>query len=405
MSVYSPVNPNITSFVPAGGRYVVNVSDPVTFECVATGVPAPTIQWFRGEDILDSSDSRISLGEPALMEPSRDLATVRRTLTISSTLKNDTDMAYSCRANNTASGGVDSEMFQLFIQGMWRVANFSRTNCIFMILLSISVPPVVVSLVPNQRVVANVTDTAILTFRIDCDIPRVLPFDLRWYYTANTMSGDPDFTSNDFLEITNLTNRTSSSMLTYSEDLLTLTVSDIVQALVGGAETDAGRYFFRATNPAGEGNGYIDLVVRGPPQIVGGPHDQFAINNGSSAVFGCNAIAEPQHEVVWTFIDFNGVEFKSIAATTAAETALGKYAINGNSSTPTFGELTVNNVTFGDRGTYICAAENSIGEENAQANLTVHGESVNAVLLVASSISPLQLFPSFTTSRCPARPC
>ena len=114
------MNPNITSFVPAGGRYVVNVSDPVTFECVATGVPAPTIQWFKGGDILDSSDSRISLGEPALMESFRDLATVRRTLTISSTLKNDTDTNYSCRASNIASGGVDSEMFQLFIQGLLR---------------------------------------------------------------------------------------------------------------------------------------------------------------------------------------------------------------------------------------------------------------------------------------------
>ena len=266
----------------------------------------------------------------------------------------------------------------------------------------------VVSLVPNQRVVANVTDSAVLSFRVDSAVPPVMTSDLRWYYTANTMSGDPDFTSNDFLEITNLTSRTSSSMLTYSGDLLTLTVSGIVQALVGGDEIDAGRYFLRATNPAGEDSEYIDLVVRGPPQIVGGPRDQFAINNGSSAVFECTAKAEPQHEVIWTFIDFNGVEFNRIAATTAAETALGKYAINRNRSPPTFGELIVNNIMFGDRGTYICAAVNSIGEENAQANLTVHGESIN---IVYASLDfnllnlSLQLFPSFTTSRGPARPC
>ena len=106
---------------------MVNVSDPVTFECVATGVPPPTIQWFRGVDSLDTSDSRISLSEPTVIETPRDLATVRRTLTISSTISNNTDTTYSCRASNIASGGMDSEMFELFIQGLWRVATAKPT--------------------------------------------------------------------------------------------------------------------------------------------------------------------------------------------------------------------------------------------------------------------------------------
>ncbi len=226
----------------------------------------------------------------------------------------------------------------------------------------------------TQRVVANVSESAVLSFRIDNAIPTVVTSDIRWYYTASTVSGDPDFNSSDFLEITALMNRTSMSRLTYSNDRLNLTVSNIVQALNRTAETDAGRYFLRATNPAGENSNYIDLVVRGPPQIVGGPCNQFAINNGSSAVFGCTANADPQHEISWSFINFSGIETDKIAATNFAVTGISKYSLNRNRSQPTFGELIVNDVMFEDRGTYICTAINEIGEEKAQANLTVHSE-------------------------------
>ena len=102
---------------------MVNVSDPVTFQCSATGVPAPSIQWFRGPYVLNSSsDSRISLSDPTVAEPDRDLATVERTLTISSTMSSamssDSDTTYSCRASNIAAEGMDSETFELFVQGM-----------------------------------------------------------------------------------------------------------------------------------------------------------------------------------------------------------------------------------------------------------------------------------------------
>ena len=113
-----PVVPNIISFVPDGGRYVVNVTDPVTFQCEATGVPAPTIQWFRGADFFDpSSDPRISLTEHNVTMLPRDLDTASRTLTISNTMSSDSDTAYSCRVSSAATGGMDSETFELFVQG------------------------------------------------------------------------------------------------------------------------------------------------------------------------------------------------------------------------------------------------------------------------------------------------
>lgn len=121
--------------------------------------------------------------------------------------------------------------------------------------------PVVVAL--NERVVGNVSQSAILSFRVNNAAPPVMTSDLHWYYTTNTISGDPDFTSSDYQDITNSTGRTSTSTLTFSEDLLTLNVSNIHQALVAGEETDAGKYFLRASNAAGEDSSFIELVVFG----------------------------------------------------------------------------------------------------------------------------------------------
>ena len=46
------------------------------------------------------------------------------------------------------------------------------------------------------------------------------------------------------MDITNFSNRTSYSSLSFSEDLLTLTIDNVVQARILGEETDRGRYIF-----------------------------------------------------------------------------------------------------------------------------------------------------------------
>ena len=82
-----------------------------------------------------------------------------------------------------------------------------------------------------------------------------------------------------------------------------------------------------ATNPAGSGFSYIDLVLYsqfitethaqrnvqlilaivysfifpGSPIIFSPPTDQLEINNGSNAIFMCSALAFPRHQVFWTF--------------------------------------------------------------------------------------------------------
>ena len=128
-----------------------------------------------------------------------------------------------------------------------------------------------VPLAKNQTVIGNETDTAILTFRIDRANPPVNEENLRWFYSSNFDVIDPTV-SNMAQEITGLTNRTSVSMFTFSayeNNMTTLTVSNVVQAVDDQRmETDEGRYFLVATNKAGQNIDYIDLIVFGNSDSV-----------------------------------------------------------------------------------------------------------------------------------------
>ena len=100
--------------------------------------------------------------------------------------------------------------------------------------------------------------------------------------------------------------------------------------------------------------------------------DQFEINNGSSAVFQCEASAVPEHDVFWTFTNSDGITL-SIISTTENDTD--KYQLNRVRGIGAgFGELAVFDVQYRDRGRYTCTAMNSIGSDVSDANLTVHGE-------------------------------
>ena len=120
-----------------------------------------------------------------------------------------------------------------------------------------------VPLAPRQQVIGNETGSVTLSFRIDGAAPPVLLQDLRWFYVAN-FGNDPDAGQ----EITNLTNRTTESMLTFSNfsDMryISLAVTNIVQRRSGiGGKADEGRYFLVAANPAGVNFNHIDLLVYG----------------------------------------------------------------------------------------------------------------------------------------------
>ena len=100
--------------------------------------------------------------------------------------------------------------------------------------------------------------------------------------------------------------------------------------------------------------------------------DQFVINNGSSAVFQCEASAVPNHTVFWTFTNSDS-STQFIISTDEPDTI--KYQVKRERGIRAgFGELTIGDVQYRDRGRYTCTAMNSIGSDVSDANLTVHGE-------------------------------
>ena len=148
---------------------------------------------------------------------------------------------------------------------VWPISNFICSPVVYLSTLStflFTVPPVVVPLDSDQRVIANESTSAVLSFRIDNAAPPVSTSNIRWFYSPNqpqTLFAE----GNDFQEITDLMNRTNKSTLEFTNGFLSLTIGNIVQARPGNPETDTGRYFLEATNEAGVDSSYIDLVVFG----------------------------------------------------------------------------------------------------------------------------------------------
>ena len=130
--------PNIT-FPPDGLVYTVNETDPVTFNCSATGIPPPEITWIRNGVTLDRNvDSRISLSNPSDPEPVPtaigNISSVSRSLTISNTRDNDSG-TYTCvAANGNAMTPNVTQNFELVVQG--RLLVYAHPSCEFHLLLT-----------------------------------------------------------------------------------------------------------------------------------------------------------------------------------------------------------------------------------------------------------------------------
>ena len=115
------------------------------------------------------------------------------------------------------------------------------------------VRPVVVSLAVHVPLVAVESMSQLISFRIDDAAPPVSLGDIYWRFSP-TFSNDPY--SSDTVDITGLVTRLGNSVYTFSNDKRSLTVSQLNQ-------TDEGRYFLIAVNPAGEHYSHIDVIIHG----------------------------------------------------------------------------------------------------------------------------------------------
>ena len=111
----SAVAPIITS-PTEGFTLTVNEMEVALFECTATGIPAPTISWYRNGTEL-SGDSRITLSShtaQSLVQGDGGMVySVSRSLMLADTRDDDSD-TYTCIADNIA--GNDTQDFELVVQ-------------------------------------------------------------------------------------------------------------------------------------------------------------------------------------------------------------------------------------------------------------------------------------------------
>ena len=102
----------------SGPQYTVVTGDSVTIQCIALGIPPPSITWYRnGTKISNNTDPRVNLDDPVTsLNGSENTYAVSRTLTLEESNYEDSG-TYECKASNDATPGEDSMDFVLIVHG------------------------------------------------------------------------------------------------------------------------------------------------------------------------------------------------------------------------------------------------------------------------------------------------
>ena len=123
LTSFFPVSPVVITVYPDSSQieYTVNLGNMVTFFCEATGIPPPSITWYRNGTKLDSFiNPRVTLsqnsGPLALIDNNGEtFFLVNRTLVLRMSEDGDSGI-YECNAGNEATQGEDSMQFELVVQ-------------------------------------------------------------------------------------------------------------------------------------------------------------------------------------------------------------------------------------------------------------------------------------------------
>ena len=107
----------------AQSNYTVNMGGIVTFYCMASGIPPPSITWYRNGTELNAT--RVVINDPSdsttKLNDDGEIITyyVNRTLTLRMSEDRDSG-SYECSASNEATGD-DRMTFELIVQSRFKM--------------------------------------------------------------------------------------------------------------------------------------------------------------------------------------------------------------------------------------------------------------------------------------------
>ncbi|XP_019853400.1 PREDICTED: hemicentin-1-like [Amphimedon queenslandica] len=386
--------------------------------CSATGLPLPTITWFKDGSLLNLND-RIYVDE--INETTPTSGFIMSTL-VFQVLELADNGSYHCEANNTGAPGneflVPSESSFIFITHPPNVTvspetqltvNVTFTATITCSVFAIPLPRITwINNTDGSLVVGGganritITETDYTHIRISVlNFTSTVKFDESVYtcMAVNNISNvlDTPETKAVFLRIQVPASVTpvspspsfgvegQSIVLTFSitQDDPLVNTSNIRWTFRGTAgllditETDnphyelinerrslvitqitsahQGIYTLFATNEAGTRSNSINLQLQGPPVFYLLPSDQTLLEH-STVTFQCLAIGDPFPSVSWSFNDEILIQDS-------------RYIIGDSGQD--FGSLTISRIRFTDRGTYTCTYNNTHGTVMTSATLSV----------------------------------
>ena len=121
--------PNITVPIEETDITVLEQTDDIVLNCTASGLPAPTIAWYRGTTRLTGAEERTTIAPGTSSVDEDGLYIVDSILTISPSNRDDSDM-YSCEATNTVLGATrtDTLVFNVTVNCM-KLCNYCILLC------------------------------------------------------------------------------------------------------------------------------------------------------------------------------------------------------------------------------------------------------------------------------------
>ncbi|VDI54451.1 hemicentin [Mytilus galloprovincialis] len=300
--------------------YSVNIGNPITLQCTVSANPAATVvMWQR---IINNNAVNVDMNSGHFSGSRVDSPS----LVVSNAAAAD-EGYYICMASNSVGTGQSQQTF-LDVVG--------------------SIPTVNVP-VPNYTVNRGASVT------LECQYSaNPAATSVSWEKIVNGQTTD--------VILTNVNNKYGGSSVS--------SPSLIVNA---AEESDQASYICKVTNAIGTGiSTATNLDVVGNIPVVTASPLAYSVNIGDSVTVQCSVVADPLHtQVYWR---------KIVGGTTSNINVLnsnGKY----DGSTVGGPSLIINNAAFGDQGTYVCYATNSVGT----------GQSTQVVVAVAGSVPSVTL--------------